>query len=80
MSGDGFNVGIEFIGEMTKEDIVKELMAAQQTHMETHSLSHLKAELIQLRLAIIRQRMIKEAGLKEEPGYLGFSRLTEDDG
>lgn len=75
MNEPEYRMGIEFIGEMSREDIITELLEAQRVTLEQRSLTGLKAELIQLRLAILRHKWMGEAGLKE--GLMGIAE--EDD-
>lgn len=74
----GYTPGIAFIGEMSKEELISELTDAWRKHLESREMTDLKREVIQLRLAHVRQAMIAEAGLKEGPGFLGFPTITED--
>jgi hypothetical protein len=76
---EDFVAGLSLIREMSKEDIIEELIEAQRTHMNTREMSDLKAELIQFRLAVIRKRMIAEAGMTEHPGFLGTHLQDKDE-
>ena len=78
-----FNVddvgGFKIIGEMSTEELMEELIAAWRVELSKMDSVVIKRQVIALRMSKIRERMIREAGLKETPGFLGFPTITEDD-
>lgn len=72
-------MGIKFIGEMSKEELIEELIEAYRTSCAKREMTDLKHEVIQLRMAIVRDNMLKEAGLKATHGPLGMMSIEEDD-
>lgn len=79
MSGRWGDLGIKIIGEMSKEELIDELVAAQRKSWEGREMTDLKREVIHLRMTIIQESMIKEAGLKAEHGMLGMQIVEDDD-
>ncbi len=73
---EDFVTGLKIIREMSKEEIIDELMEAQRVAMIKRELGDLKAELISYRLAVVRKRMIEEAGMEEHQGAWG-SHLSD---
>lgn len=72
-------MGLKIIREMSKEEIIDELLASQREVMERTELDHLKRHLIQFRVAQVQQRLAEEADL--EPGFFsGLLGTGEDEG
>lgn len=71
--------GISLIGEMSKEDLIEELTAQWRSDLSTKDMKELKQMVIMVRIQNIKERMIKEAGLKLSSGVFGFPTLTEED-
>jgi hypothetical protein len=67
----GYEPGLELIREMSKEDIINELLEAQRLRMVQRKIGDLKNDLVQLRLAFIQKRMYDEAGLELHGGAFG---------
>lgn len=79
MTNDNFDLsGIRLIGEMSKDDIIEELISQWRKDLTEKDMMELKKMVIAVRMHHIQDRMIKEAGLKQTPGFLGFPTLTEE--
>lgn len=69
----------KLIREMSKEELIAELIDTTREHLEKHDISDLKAQVINGRMASVHERMLREAGLKQERGFMGFPRMVEDE-
>lgn len=65
--------GINLMNEMTREDLINEILADQREILERAELPHLKAMVIDQRLAAYRERLEQEAGITVHRGILGSS-------
>lgn len=74
--------GFALIGDMSKEELIGELVSQWRKDLSEKDMIELKKMVIAVRMHHIQDRMIQEAGLKQTPGFLGFPTLTEenDDG
>lgn len=57
------SVGILFIGQMSKTDLVEEILSAQRTALMGESVDQLKAFVVQLRAKRYHESLRAEAGL-----------------
>jgi len=72
-------MGFKIIGEMTREELVDEIMHFQRRIMEEQDTADLKSLIIDFRLAETRKRLEKEAGIKITQGLLGRTIQEDDD-
>jgi hypothetical protein len=61
--------GFKIIRDMTKEEIIEELVASQRVIMEAQTLDCLKQHLIHFRTVAVQKRLCEEADL--EPTVFG---------
>jgi len=80
-SGNDFDDLLKYklIREMTKDELIAEMNESWTAELMKQDISHLKQQVIGLRLNTVKDRMLNEAGLKKEAGFLGFPRYVEDD-
>lgn len=71
-------MGFKIIGEMSREELVDEIMLFQRKIMEEQPTNDLKALIIDFRLAETRKRLEKEAGIKIQQGLL-HRHIEEDE-
>lgn len=71
-------MGINFINEMTREDLVHEILAAQRVKLLVADITELKVAVINLRVEATRDALVKEAGLKTEGGFFGTQVITDE--
>lgn len=73
--------GIKIIGEMSKQELIDELMNVQRSLLEETGMEQLKRHVINYRLAAFQRRLVAEAGI--EPitlrGLLGWKEDEDDD-
>jgi len=69
------------IKDMSKEELVDEIVADWRTKLIEEDITNLKKNVIGGRVESLQKRLLKEAGLKIEPGHWPFSgpKLLEDD-
>lgn len=80
MTDDNFDLaGIQLISDMSNEDLIDELVVDWRKELTKKGSMELKQMVISVRILRIKDRMIREAGLKQSPGFLGFPTITEDD-
>lgn len=72
-------MAFNIIGEMTKEELIEEILANQRETLESHDIGNLKGLVVNMRLESVKQRLIEEAGLKVTPGLFG-GIMEEKDG
>lgn len=58
-------IGFAVIKEMTKEEMIDEILAGQRARMMEESLPQVRAMVVNYRLDSIKRTLIAEAGLKE---------------
>lgn len=66
-----YNVGMKVIGEMSKEDLIDELIIGYRERMAEQSVKELKNNVISMRMDGIRNRLYNEAGFKPAQTILG---------
>lgn len=74
-----FPTGIKIIKEMTREELIEEVIVnqrAQLAEMKTSKLRHLIAD---FRIQEATKRIHKEAGFKTVPGMLGGLTIQDED-
>lgn len=69
----------KLIRDMSKEELVAELNESWTKELLKQDIGYLKSQVIQNRLMVVKDRMLREAGMRTEPGFLGFPRLVEDE-
>lgn len=70
-----FPIGINTIKEMTREELIEELLVGQRVRMAEEDVNQLRALVVNYRLDAIRRNLVEDAGLTMGP--MGF--LTKDD-
>lgn len=72
-------IGFKIIKEMSKEELIDEILAGQRKELEEKELLELKSIVIEFRVLHTREALTKEAGLKRQDGPFGSSITTEDE-
>lgn len=70
-------IGIKPIKEMTREELIYEIIEVNRIGLEGQSMGQLKAGVAQLRLSDYKERLLKEAGIKEGP--IGMLVIDEEE-
>lgn len=73
-------MGFGFIKEMDKDELIEEILAHQKMLLEKMEVTQLKATVIDIRVAAVRERLTTEAGITVTPGIFGASVEENDDG
>lgn len=73
------NVGFKIIREMTKEEMIAELLQAQREHLERLSENELKQYIISVRTHQVQHRLMEEADLDQPRGILGMFGMGDSD-
>jgi hypothetical protein len=69
MMTSDFNASdFNLIKDLSKEDIVEEIIRAQRANLMKKDLNELKKILIHARITTVHNRLVDEADLDEEPG------------
>lgn len=71
-------IGFSIIGEMSKEQLIDEIVEHQRKAMRLLEIEQLKAHVIDFRMAETRKRLEEEAGIRVHHGILGTHVCTED--
>lgn len=71
--------GFQIIGEMTKEELLEEIIAHQRMHLDGMNIDNLRRSVIQIRLEEYQARLFAEAGVSRPQGILGFLNSGDDD-
>ena len=66
------SMGFKLIREMTKEEMIEELLASQKRLMEAMELDTLKRYIIHDRQCQVTKRLVEEADLEEAPWPTGL--------
>jgi hypothetical protein len=66
------SMGFKLIKEMTKEELIEELLAGQKEVMEAMEVDNLKRYVIHHRQTQVTKRLIEEADLEEAPWPTGL--------
>ena len=79
--GDLDPIQFKMIKDMTTEEIVDELISGFRAELMTRDSRNLRELLVRNRVGIYKDRTLREAGLREEPGgfFLGGPQYVEDD-
>lgn len=70
--------GFNFLSDMTREELIDEIMENQREIAQTYSDDQLKAAVIEYRVNATRRRLEAEAGIKVTRGLFGDSITSED--
>lgn len=68
----------KLIKDMSKEELIDEIVAEWKKNLEEENITGLKARVISMRLDHVKDRMLKEAGLKGHNTFGGI-HVEEDD-
>jgi hypothetical protein len=71
-------IGFKIIKEMTREELIGEILDNQRAAAEELDLSTLRHHVADFRIAEMTKRIHKEAGLKQVPGPFGMGVISED--
>lgn len=72
-------MGFKIIREMTKEEMVEELLAGQRVAMNKADLDTLKGYVIQARLHQTHERLMEEADIERPQGIFGMLGRSDDE-
>lgn len=65
--------GIAIIGEMSRQDLVEEIILGQRGNLASCSVEQLRQFVVQLRMHAYHKRLMAEAGVDDEPrGLFGW--------
>ena len=70
--------GFKVIRDMTREEMLAELLAYQRRILEPQETMQLRSYIATARLEAYKKRLLDEAGLRETGGLLGGLVATED--
>lgn len=73
------NIGFKIIREMTKEEMIEELLQAQREHLEKLGENELKQYIISVRTHQTQHRLMEEADLEQPRGFLGMFGMGDSD-
>lgn len=71
-------IGFKLIGEMSREELIEELVSYQRKILLAQDDACLRAYIVNNRLERTKERLMREAGLKEQRTGI-FSSYVEDD-
>lgn len=74
-----FPTGIKFIKEMTREELIDEILVNQRAQLEEMDLNGLRHHVADFRIREATKRIHTEAGLKHVAGILGGMVVPEDE-
>lgn len=74
-----FPIGIKVIKEMTREELIEEIITNQRAQAEAMDMKFLRANVVQFRIAEATKRIQAESGLKLESGLFGTTVSEADD-
>lgn len=63
------SLGFSLIGEMSKKDLIEEIVIAQRKVLADRDVADLRAFVVQLRTTAVRERLMAEAGINPHSGY-----------
>lgn len=72
-------MGINIIGEMSKEDLIHEILAYHRAKLLDTEVTELKVTVINLRMEDYRKALVTEAGLKLSNDNFMGSRIVDDE-
>ena len=74
-------MNIKIIREMTKKELIDEILSEQKEHLEDQSIEALKATVIDIRLQLVKKRLVEESDMEEVSRFFGgsFVRPKQDD-
>ena len=73
------NIGFKIIREMTKEELIEEILIAQKEHLERQEINDLKQAVITVRTHQTQHRLMEEADLEQPRGFLGMLGMGGND-
>lgn len=73
------NIGFKIIREMTKEELIEEILIAQREHLEKQEINDLKQAVITVRTHQTQHRLMEEADLEQPRGFLGMLGMGGND-
>lgn len=65
------------IGDASREALIDEIMFHQREMAQTYAIEELRAAVVQYRVADVRKRLEREAGIKVTRGLFGDSVTSE---
>lgn len=71
-------IGFKIISEMSKEELVEEILETNRAKLNALDMTNLKASVINLRMDAYRENLAREAGLTIHNGVMG-SYLADPD-
>jgi len=71
-------IGFKIINEMSKEDMIEEILAAQRVKLEAMTETNLKVTIINLRVEATRDALVKEAGVSIVDGPFGTTLISDE--
>lgn len=74
-----FPTGIKFIKEMSREELVEEIITNQRAQLDEMDVNMLRHHVADFRIKEATKRIHLEAGLKVVPGILGGMVVDDDD-
>ena len=72
-------LGFAIIKDMSREDLIDEIIAGHRDKLEKLNTDQLKATVVNCRLDAVRASLIEESGLGKKVDSLGFLSGLEDD-
>ena len=72
-------MGLRIINEMTREQLITELLAHQRRVLEKQDNATLKGHVVEFRVSEYRDRAIKEAGIVVDQSMFHTRVIDEDD-
>lgn len=70
--------GMALIGEMSREELIEEIMFHQRKTAETLTIKDLRANVANFRVQEMKKRIYSEAGMIEQQSIFGTSIVPED--
>lgn len=74
-----FPTGIKFIKEMSREELIEEVIYNQRAQLAEMKVVELRHVVADFRVKEATKRIHAEAGLKSTPGILGMNFVSEDE-
>ena len=72
-------IGFKVIKEMTREELIEEVLAVQRAQLNEMTIKNLRHNVADFRVAEMTKRIHAEAGVRILPGILGGTIVDEDD-
>lgn len=71
-----FNTGFKIIGEMTRDELVTEILDSQRERLNPWNMEQLRELVVNMRLQAYKHKLMNEAGI--EPSMLGIIQFPEE--